>query len=126
MIGRSFGDYEFKKKIRKSNLTIETITALIHEHMYDRLNGSNNSNDGEKSNSNDRTNENGRENSMRTDRRKERNTKSKRRQITDAENAAHQTGRDNTYAQQKRRKAEIVKREVITRNCADQQNKYNT
>ena len=27
-------------------MTIETITALIHEHMYDRLNESNNSNDG--------------------------------------------------------------------------------
>ena len=27
-------------------MTIETITALIHEHKYDRLNESNNSNDG--------------------------------------------------------------------------------
>ena len=27
-------------------MTIETITSLIHEHMYDRLNDSNNSNDG--------------------------------------------------------------------------------
>ena len=48
VIGRSTGDYELKKKIRKSDMTIETITALIHEHMYDRLNDSNNSNDGEK------------------------------------------------------------------------------
>ena len=40
------GDYELKKKIRKSNMTIETITDLIHEYMYDRLNDSNNSNDG--------------------------------------------------------------------------------
>ena len=46
VIGRSTGDYELKKKIRKSDMTIETITALIHEHMYDRLNESNNSNDG--------------------------------------------------------------------------------
>ena len=46
VIGRSTGDYELKKKIRKSDMTIETITALIHEHMYDRLNDSNNSNDG--------------------------------------------------------------------------------
>ena len=45
VIGRSTGDYELKKKIRKSDMTIETITALIHEHMYDRLNESNNSND---------------------------------------------------------------------------------
>ena len=27
-------------------MTIETITVLIHKHMYDRLNNSNNSNDG--------------------------------------------------------------------------------
>ena len=46
LIGRSMGDYELKKKIRKSNMTIETITDLIHEYMYDRLNDSNNSNDG--------------------------------------------------------------------------------
>ena len=46
VIGRSTGDYELKKKIRKSDMTIETKTALIHEHMYDRLNEPNNSNDG--------------------------------------------------------------------------------
>ena len=45
LIGRSTGDYELKKKIRKSDMTIETITDLIHEYMYDRLNDSNNSND---------------------------------------------------------------------------------
>ena len=39
------GDYELKMKIRKSDMTIETITDLIHEYMYDRLNESNNSND---------------------------------------------------------------------------------
>ena len=48
VIGRSTGDYELKNKIRKSDMTKETITALIHEHMYDRLNESNNSNDGRK------------------------------------------------------------------------------
>ena len=36
--GISTGDYEIKKKISKSDLTIETKTALIHEHMFDRLN----------------------------------------------------------------------------------------
>ena len=40
LIGRSTGDYELKKKFRKSNMTIETITDLIHEYMYDRLNDS--------------------------------------------------------------------------------------
>ena len=46
VIGKSTGDYELKKKIRKSDMTIETITDIIHEYMYDRLNDSNNSNDG--------------------------------------------------------------------------------
>ena len=46
LIGRSTGDYELKKKIRKSDMIKETITDLIHEYMYDRLNDSNNSNDG--------------------------------------------------------------------------------
>ena len=46
LIGRSTSYYELKKKIRKSDMTIETITDLIHEYMYDRLNDSNNSNDG--------------------------------------------------------------------------------
>ena len=46
VIGQSTGDYELKKKIRKSDMTIDSITALIHEHMYDQLNESNNSNDG--------------------------------------------------------------------------------
>ena len=46
VIGRSTENYETKKGIRKSDMTIETITALIHEHMYDRLKDSKNSNDG--------------------------------------------------------------------------------
>ena len=46
VIGRSTEDYDLKQKIKKSDMTIKTITALIHEHMYDRLNDSNNSNNG--------------------------------------------------------------------------------
>ena len=38
LIGRSMGVYELKKKLRKSNITLETITDIIHEYMYDRLN----------------------------------------------------------------------------------------
>ena len=30
-IGRSSGDYELKKKIKKSNMTIDAITDAIHE-----------------------------------------------------------------------------------------------
>ena len=44
LIGRSTGDYEVKKKIRKSDMTIETITDIIHEYIYNRFNDSNNPN----------------------------------------------------------------------------------
>ena len=46
VVGRSTGDYELKKKIRKSDRSVETITALINQRMYDRLNDSNYSKDG--------------------------------------------------------------------------------
>ena len=37
LIGKSTGDYEFKKKIRKSDMSIEAITDAIHEYMYEKL-----------------------------------------------------------------------------------------
>ena len=40
LIGKSTGDYEFKKKIRKSDKSIEAITDAIHEYMYEKLNES--------------------------------------------------------------------------------------
>ena len=46
VIDRSTGDYASKEKTRQSEKTIKTMTALIREHMYDRLNDSNNLNDG--------------------------------------------------------------------------------
>ena len=38
LIGRSTGDYELKNKIRKSDMTIETLTDLINDNQYGRLN----------------------------------------------------------------------------------------
>ena len=40
LIGKSTGDYDLKKKIRKSDLFIEAITDAIHEYMYEKLNKS--------------------------------------------------------------------------------------
>ena len=37
LIGKSTGDYELKKKIRKSDMSVETITDILHEHMYEKL-----------------------------------------------------------------------------------------
>ena len=113
---------------RKSDITTETITALIHEHIYDRLNDSNDSNDGKEINhvKNDRTSETGRTNPMQTEQRKDRNTKSKSRETIDADNAGHRTGRDSAFAQQKWQNVEAAKEEATTKRCADRQNEYNT
>ena len=40
LIGNSTGDYELKKKIRKSDMSVEAITEAIHEYMYEKLNES--------------------------------------------------------------------------------------
>ena len=40
LIGKSTGNYELKKKIRKSDMSIEAITDAIHEYMYKKLNES--------------------------------------------------------------------------------------
>ena len=40
LLGKSTGDYELKKKISKSNMSIEAITDAIHEYMYEKLNES--------------------------------------------------------------------------------------
>ena len=40
LIGKSAGDHELKKKIRKSDMSVEAITDAIHEYMYEKLNDS--------------------------------------------------------------------------------------
>ena len=127
LIGRSTGDYELKKKIRKSNMTIETITDLIHEYMYDRLNDSNNSNDGrnikhvqerpEKRKWSEKTSYDKNKN--------DRSIKNQDTKITGADNAEHLTGPDNTYAQPNRYIAEIAKRGGFMKKCVDFQKEYN-
>ena len=79
-------------------MTIESITDLIHEYIYDRLNNSNNSNDGrnvkhvqERPQKRKWT-----EKSSYERNKKDRNIKSKDTKTTDADNAEHLTGQDNT------------------------------
>ena len=48
MIGKSTGDNELKKKIKKGEMTIDHVTELIHEHMYEKLNESSDSDQEEK------------------------------------------------------------------------------
>ena len=40
VIGKSTGDYNLKKKIRKSDMSVEAITEALHEHLYEKLNDS--------------------------------------------------------------------------------------
>ena len=40
MIGKSTGDYDLKKTIRKSDVSIEAITEALHEYMHEKLNDS--------------------------------------------------------------------------------------
>ena len=40
VIGKSTGDYDLKKKIRKSDMSVEAITEALQEHMYEKLNDS--------------------------------------------------------------------------------------
>ena len=38
LIGKSTGDYNLKKKIRKNDMSVKAITDAIHEYMSEKLN----------------------------------------------------------------------------------------
>ena len=40
VIGKSTGDYDLKKKISKSDMSVEAITDALHEYMYEKMNDS--------------------------------------------------------------------------------------
>ena len=121
LIERSTRDNDLKKKIRRSNTTIELITNLIHEYMYERLNESNNSNDGRKHNTykNDNANEDGLKNPVTKDLEKHRTVKNQNTKTTGADNAVHQIGQERTTAQQNPRSVVTAKEEETTKECAD-------
>ena len=94
---------------------METITALIHEHKYDRLNDSNNSNNGreikhvlERPYKRKWSEKTGQEKVK-----ENRKRKSSNKETTDADNAGHQTGPDNTYVQRVKQNAETAKERTI-------------
>ena len=108
-------------------MTIETIRTLIYEHMYDRLNESNNSNDGKeikhvqerpyKGKWTDKTDQD-------IMKRRPENQRYKQR-----ENRCGQCGAPNWTKQHICRKwpnAETVKEEDIMRKCADPRKEFNT
>ena len=74
---------------------------------------------------NDHTKENGQTKPIKISRKNDRKIKNINKEITGADNVAHQTGQDNTWARRKWQNAEIVK-EDITRKCADPRKESNT
>ena len=40
VIGKTTGDNDLKKKIKKGNMSVEAITNTIHENMYEKTNES--------------------------------------------------------------------------------------
>ena len=40
VIGKSAGDYDLKKKNQKIDMSVEAITEALHEHKYEKLNDS--------------------------------------------------------------------------------------
>ena len=56
----------------------------------------------------------------------DRKIKDTNKEITDVENAAHQTGQDNICARRKWQNAETVKEEDIMKNCADPRKEFIT
>ena len=68
---------------------------------------------------NDHTKERGQTKPIKINQKDDRKTKEINKEITDADNVAHQTGQDNTYARRKWQKAETVKEEDTMKKCAD-------
>ena len=119
--GRSTGDYEIKKKIRKSDMTIETITNLIHKYMYDRLNEWNNSYD-EKEIQHIQKWEYKRKWSEKSSYgrpRKNRTVKNQYIKTTGADNVVHLIGQECTTSQQNPQNVVFAKGGDITTRCAD-------
>ena len=106
-------------------MTIETRTALIHEHMYDQLNDSNYSNDGTKSNA--RPYKRKWTDKYDTDSTKKRQEYQKQKTRDNrCGQCGHRTCRDNTYDQQKWQNVETAEEEATAKRCADRQTEYNT
>ena len=119
LIGRSTGDYELKKKIRKSDMTKETITDLIREYMYDRLNDSNiSNNERDVKHVQERPQKKWQEKPVTRKTKEDRSTTKNGTKITDATIMEHQTGQDNIYVPPNPLNAETLEREDNTKRCA--------
>ena len=110
-------------------MTIETITDILHEYMYDRLYGSDNPTDGRdiRDVQEDGKKEKWSEKCPVTKNIKEdRSTKEKNTKTTGSDKAGHQTEPDNMHVHQEWSIVEITNRKDAMRNCAAYQEEFNT
>ena len=75
---------------------------------------------------NDNTRESGQIKPTKINLKDDRKIKDTNNEITDVDNAAHQTGQDNIYARLKRQNAETVKEEDTMRKCPGPMKEFNT
>ena len=122
LISRSTGDYELKMQIRKSDMTIETITDMIHEYMYDRLSESNISNDGKELQHIQHRQYKRKSPDKPSYERPWKNwtVKNQDTKTTDVASAVYETGQDHTTAQRNPQKVENVKERDITKKYTGQ------
>ena len=114
VIGKSTGDYDLKKKIRKSDMSVEAITEALHEHLYEKLNASPETEEGKKIRYLNKRKAKAIKN-KRTNR-----PNSRKRIVTDAR---LRTGRDSMNVRPEERNAQSAKRSAAMQNVAEQTRK---
>ena len=112
VIGKPTGDYDLKKKITKSDKSVEAITDALHEHMYEKLNDSP---------------ETEQEKKIRYLNKRKAKSFKKNKQINrpnsrkwTAINVELQTGRDSTNVRPEERNVQNAKKLAIMQNVAEQ------
>ena len=101
VIKKSTGDYDLKKKIRKSDISVEAITDAKIEYTYDKINDSPETNEVEKIRY---------LNKRKIKPMKEQPEKPTNSKKSTATVAGHQTGQDNTNAQPEERNVQNAER----------------
>ena len=111
VIGKLTGDYDPKKKIRKSDMSVEAITEALHEHMYEKLNDSPETEEEKKSDTSIK------EKPKAIKNKRINRPNSRKWVVTDAE---LRTGQDSMNVRPGGRNAQSAKRSVTMQNVAEQ------
>ena len=117
VIGKSTGDYDLRKKIRRSDMSVEAITEALHEHMYEMY---------EKLNDSPETEEEmiiSYLNKRKAKSHKEPMDKPTKFKKMDCNRCEPRTGRDNTNVRPEERNVQKARSLAITLNVAKQTRK---